>query len=62
MERRRHPDIGPDMYNPAHEIPAAAHLLCDNGISTNVGGAIFSYNHDWSYVDTVLAKAREYGR
>jgi len=29
MERRRHPDIGPDMYDPANEIPAAAHLLCD---------------------------------
>lgn len=58
--RARHPDVGPDVYSPDAAIPAAAHLLCDNGYSTNPYGAIFSYNHaDW-YVREVQARAAGY--
>jgi hypothetical protein len=58
--RARHPDVGPDVYSPEAAIPAAAHLLCDNGYSTNAYGAIFSYNHaDW-YVREVQARAADY--
>lgn len=59
--RARHPAVGPNVYNPAHAIPAAAHLLCDNGVREGrVYDAIFSYNHaDW-YVDKVQAQAAAY--
>lgn len=59
--RRRHPEVGPNIYNPAHAIPAAAHLLCDNGVRDGrVRDAVWSYNHaDW-YVNQVLAQAAAY--
>lgn len=59
--RRRHPDVGPDVHDPAHAIPAAAYLLCDNGVRDGrIRDAVWSYNHaDW-YVDKVLAQATEY--
>lgn len=58
--RHRHPDVGPDVYNPDDAIPAAAHLLCDNGIGTDRYGAIFSYNHAGWYVREVEGRAASY--
>lgn len=59
--RERHPEVGSDVYDPAHAIPAAAHLLCDNGVRDGrIRDAVWGYNHaDW-YVDQVLAQATEY--
>jgi hypothetical protein len=58
--RARHPDVGPDIYSPDAAIPAAAHLLCDNGYAANPYAAIFSYNHaDW-YVREVQGRAAAY--
>jgi Transglycosylase SLT domain len=59
--RARHPGVGPNVYNPAHAIPAAAHMLCDNGVrSGQVYSAVWSYNHaDW-YVRKVQAQAAAY--
>jgi hypothetical protein len=59
--RRRHPEVGPDAHDPADAIPAAAHLLCDNGVRDGrVRDAVWSYNHaDW-YVDKVLTQADVY--
>jgi hypothetical protein len=41
---------------------AAARLLCANGAGhpQGVRGAIFAYNHDWSYVAQVLGHSRRY--
>lgn len=58
--RKRHPDIGPNIYDPAHAIPAAAHLLCDSGASASIRKALFAYNHSNTYVNDVLAQARRY--
>jgi hypothetical protein len=61
--RKRHPELGTNLYDPAVAIPAAAHLLCDNGVRRgNAYAAIFSYNHaDW-YVTKVQNKAADYRR
>jgi hypothetical protein len=59
--RRRHPEVGPNVYDPGHAIPAAAHLLCDNGVRDGrVWDAVWSYNHAGWYVDKVLAQAAAY--
>jgi membrane-bound lytic murein transglycosylase B len=59
--RKRHPDVGPNIYDPAHAIPGAAHLLCDNGARTgSVRKALYAYNHSNQYVTTVLAQADRY--
>jgi hypothetical protein len=58
--RKRHPEIGPNIYDPRNAIPAAARKLCDDGADQSVRRAIFSYNHSDEYVDDVLAKAKEY--
>jgi membrane-bound lytic murein transglycosylase B len=58
--RRRHPEIGPNVYDPRHAIPAAARLLCDNGANASIRNALFSYNHAWWYVDQVQTQARKY--
>jgi hypothetical protein len=59
--RNRHPEIGPNIYNPAHAIPAAARMLCDNGAARgDIRAALFSYNHANWYVNQVLAQAEEY--
>ncbi|HEY1466334.1 MAG TPA: C40 family peptidase, partial [Acidimicrobiales bacterium] len=44
-------------------IYAAARLLCANGArgSVNISGAIYTYNHDQSYVAKVLSYAAAYG-
>jgi hypothetical protein len=59
--RQRHPDIGPNQYDPGTAILAAAHLLCDNGVARgDEYRAIFSYNHaDW-YVADVQKRAANY--
>jgi len=50
-----------DPYNPADAIFAAARYLKAAGADTDVGKAIFAYNHaDW-YVDSVLMRARLIG-
>lgn len=52
-----------DIWNPADAIPSAAHYLGANGAGNPamLRQAIWHYNHDWDYVDLVLAKAAEYG-
>jgi Transglycosylase SLT domain len=52
-----------DIWNPADAIAGAAHYLCANGAGNpaTLRQAIWNYNHDWDYVDRVLAKAAEYG-
>ncbi len=53
----------PSLHNPHDAIYAAAAYLCDNGARDNrdLPGAIYTYNHDHAYVDTVLDTARTYG-
>lgn len=58
--RHRHSAVGPDIYDPADAIPAAAYLLCDNGGGSNVDQAVYSYNHSWSYVHQVESTAAGY--
>jgi hypothetical protein len=50
------------VYQPRYAIPAAAWLLCANGArgGRDVRGAVYAYNHDWGYVDRVLALAGSY--
>ncbi|MFI5041111.1 MAG: NlpC/P60 family protein [Acidimicrobiales bacterium] len=49
-------------YDLVDAVLAAARLLCADGGGTAAGlrGAVFSYNHDWTYVDDVLAWADRY--
>jgi membrane-bound lytic murein transglycosylase B len=58
--RARHPEIGPDIYNPVNAIPAAARLLCDSGASKDLYSAVYAYNHSNTYVRDVLRQARAY--
>lgn len=60
--RGRHPEIGRNVHDPRNAVPAAAHLLCDNGATTNLRKAIWRYNHSDKYVNQVLAQAKEYRR
>lgn len=58
--RRRHPQLGGNVYDPTAAIPAAAFYLCDNNFTANPRGAIWQYNHaDW-YVNEVLDQAHTY--
>jgi Transglycosylase SLT domain len=50
-----------DPDNPADAIFAAARYLHAAGASTNLRGAIFSYNHANWYVDSVLLRAKLIG-
>jgi membrane-bound lytic murein transglycosylase B len=52
---------GADILDPHDAIYAAAAMLANNGIATNIWGAIFAYNHAAWYVDLVLEWARRYG-
>jgi cell wall-associated NlpC family hydrolase len=53
----------PSRYNPHDAIHAAAFLLCDEGVRRgDLRAAIFAYNHDNNYVDTVLEQATKYVR
>lgn len=61
--RARHPDVGSDVYDPAHAIPAAAHYLCDSGLKNgDTYRAVFAYNHAGWYVAKVQAQALAYRR
>jgi hypothetical protein len=52
-----------NVWSPADAIAGAAHYLYANGAGNpaTLRQAIWHYNHDWDYVDMVLAKAAEYG-
>lgn len=51
----------PSPHNIWDAIHTAARMLCGSGAQlSDVRRAVFGYNHDWGYVDTVLAKADEY--
>lgn len=58
--RQRHPQLGPNVYDPTAAIPAAAFYLCDNGYTSNPRSSLWQYNHaDW-YVNEVLDQASAY--
>jgi transglycosylase-like protein with SLT domain len=50
-----------DPYNPADAIFAAARYLRAAGAATDLRGAIFSYNHSRTYVESVLLRAKLLG-
>jgi Transglycosylase SLT domain/Peptidase family M23 len=50
-----------DPFNPVDAIFSAARYLKAAGVGTNVGEAIFAYNHATWYVDSVLLRARLIG-
>jgi hypothetical protein len=58
--RRRHSEIGADVYAAANAVPGAAHLLCDNGATGHLRDSIFAYNHSAKYVTDVLNQAAAY--
>ena len=61
--RRTHPDVGPNIYDPAAAIPAAAHYLCDNDLTDRgARAALWGYNHSTVYADQVLTHAARYRR
>lgn len=61
--RKRHPEIGSDLYDPATAILATAWKLCDDGVARRKEyQAIFAYNHaDW-YVKQIQDQADKYRR
>ena len=50
-----------DPYNPVDAIFAAARYLSAAGASKNIADAIYSYNHAWWYVQSVLLRAKLIG-
>ncbi len=50
----------PDMWNPADAIFGMANYLRACGAPRDYPGAIYCYNHAWSYVADVLSWARRY--
>ena len=48
--------VPPNPYDPVDAVATAAAMLCADGGASAVGlrGAVFAYNHDTAYVDTVL--------
>jgi len=50
-----------DPYNPADAIFAAARYLRAAGATTDVRGAVFSYNHSQAYVESVMLRAKLLG-
>jgi cell wall-associated NlpC family hydrolase len=53
----------PSPYDPVDAVYAAARLLCANGAKdgSDLPGAVFTYNHDSTYVTQVLDLADSYG-
>jgi len=53
---------GGNVYDPWDAIPATARMLCANGArgGRDLPGAVYAYNHAWSYVAQVLTFARAY--
>jgi hypothetical protein len=54
-------DAFKDPYNPADAIFAAGRYLRAAGAATDLRGAIFSYNHSRTYVESVLLRAKLLG-
>ncbi len=50
-----------DPYNPADAIFSAARYLAAAGASKNLQNAVFSYNHAWWYVQSVMLRAQLIG-
>jgi hypothetical protein len=50
-----------DPYNPVDAIFAAGRYLHAAGASQNLANAVYSYNHAWWYVQSVLLRARLIG-
>jgi Transglycosylase SLT domain/Peptidase family M23 len=50
-----------DPYNPADAIFTAARYLRAAGAATNLGAAVFAYNHSQGYVESVLLRAKLLG-
>jgi len=53
----------PTPYDPVDAVYTAATFLCANGggATTGLRGAVFAYNHDATYVDTVLTLSLAFG-
>jgi membrane-bound lytic murein transglycosylase B len=51
---------GGNIHDPHDSILAAARYLVKNGAPYNMRNAIFQYNHDFDYVDSVESFARAY--
>jgi len=51
---------GGNIMDPHDSILAAARLLAHNGAPGNMRQAIFHYNNDYDYVDSVIFFARAY--
>jgi len=51
---------GGNIHDPHDSILAAARYLVRNGAPYNMRNAIFQYNHDYDYVDSVESFARAY--
>jgi cell wall-associated NlpC family hydrolase len=49
-----------DRYDPADAIAGAANYLKHSGAPDRMRSAIFTYNHSVQYVNTVLARAKQY--
>lgn len=52
---------GGDPYDYRDVIPAMARYLLDFGAPGDMRRALYAYNHDWEYVDTVLGYAAAFG-
>ena len=50
-----------DPYNPVDAVFAAARYLSAAGASKNLANAVYSYNHAWWYVQSVLLRAKLIG-
>ena len=52
----------PSPYDVTDAVYAAARLLCADGAAggADVRGAVYAYNHSWSYVEEVLGLAAAY--
>jgi hypothetical protein len=48
------------VYDPGDAIPAAARYLCAAGAPRRLNGALYAYNHSWTYVTRVKRLARGY--
>lgn len=52
---------GGDPYDFRDAIPAMGRFLLDAGVTDDVSGALYTYNHSWPYVAQVLSYATSYG-
>jgi len=63
IARHRLPPGGanpPSLYVAHDAVHAAADLLCDNHVATDLTGAIWDYNHSDAYVAQVVTQATQY--